>query len=139
MLVYIRESDEEEILRPVNEDEIPAHLVKRVKTDVEEARARQQEEAERHLYMQVSVVADVTLQNFHGFDVGFSPDSNFSTQCRVKKDMTLAGFMQMIASELHLKPAQIQFWNVVPRQNKTLRIDNVYNTAEMLSSSNNIV
>lgn len=139
MLVYIRESDEEEILRPVSEDEIPAHLVKRVKTDFEEARVRQQEEAERHLFMQVSVVTDISLSSFHGFDVGFSADSNFSAPVRVKKDMTLGGFMQMVANELHLKPAQIQFWNVVPRQNKTLRIDNVYNTAEMLSSSNSFI
>jgi ubiquitin carboxyl-terminal hydrolase 7 len=135
MLVYIRESSEEEILSPVREEEIPLHLLQRVKQDDEDARARHLEETERHLFMQVLVVIDKNLQNFGGFDVGFSADANFSTSVKVKKDLTLGDFRQMVAAELQLKPEQVQFWNVIPRQNKTLRIDSVYNTAEMLATS----
>ena len=51
MLVYIRETDEDEILAGVTEDQITIHLRERVKKDIEEAKARLLEEHERHLYM----------------------------------------------------------------------------------------
>jgi ubiquitin carboxyl-terminal hydrolase 7 len=139
MLVYIRESSEEEILSPVREEEIPTHLLQRVKQDDEDARARQVEETERHLFMQLMIVVDNSLQNFHGFDVGFSGDGNVSANVKMKKDLTLGEFRNLLAEEILLKPEQIQLWNVIPRQNKTLRIDSVYNTAEMLASSTYLI
>ncbi|KAJ3352469.1 hypothetical protein HDU91_005995 [Kappamyces sp. JEL0680] len=129
MLVYVRESDEDEVLQEVTEEDIPLHLRERVKQDIDDAKAREIEAMERHLYMNVQVVNDNDLLTHSGFDIGFTNDRNKTTTSsvahnfRVKKEMTLAKFLDHYAKEVGLPPAQICLWRTALRQNKTCRAE----------------
>ena len=141
MLVYIRDTDEDEILADVTEDQIPIHLRERVKKDIEEAKARLLEEQERHLYMKIQVVNDHDLQYHSGFDIGFPLDKNATATnspvrvFKMRRDMSLEAFKEYYANEINVKDSQVRLWNIVTRQNKTCRIEAPYPTEKLSHST----
>jgi ubiquitin carboxyl-terminal hydrolase 7 len=101
MLVYIRESDEDEMLAEVHEDDIPLHLREKVKQEMEEMERRRIEIEERHLYMPVQYVIENQLHSYGGFDIGFPmgvhnsvvPHNSPVVITKAKKDMTFLQFV----------------------------------------------
>ena len=112
----------------------------RVQRDIEEAEAKRVEEQERHLFLQVHVVNDNDLAFHSGFDIGFPLDAratSASTPVRVfkaRRDQSLGEFLQVYASEINVDAAQVRFWNIVSRQNKTLRIESAFPEEKLKSS-----
>ncbi|KAJ3321282.1 hypothetical protein HDV06_004507 [Boothiomyces sp. JEL0866] len=125
MLVYIRESDEDEILAEVTEDDIPTHLKERVKRDIEEMERRQREIQEQHLYANVHVISDYELQNHTGFDIGFRSDHGVTVgnHFKFRKEATIMDLQNHIAENYNIDSAQVRLWSVITRQNKTCRAE----------------
>ena len=133
MLVYIRESDEREILAPIEPQDIPSHLVDRVQMDLEVEQKRQEELRDRHLYIPVLTILDRDLLSTSmGLDFGFPVDKSIPTENanvireqKVRRTATVEELRAAIAQDLNLTPSQVRLWTVVQRQNKTCRIDDV--------------
>ncbi|CAG8488525.1 10217_t:CDS:10 [Acaulospora colombiana] len=134
MLVYIRESDVDEILSPVLPEEIPDHLRRiwfALERRLDEERAAQEqkkkEAEERHLYLQVKVVTAETFRSHQGFDLANFDDRQYPLSevphFKVLKSDTYGAFKEMVAKKFEIPVEQIRFWVLVNRQNKTVRPD----------------
>ncbi|KAI8896168.1 hypothetical protein BC833DRAFT_554109 [Globomyces pollinis-pini] len=131
MLVYIRESDEDEMLKELTDEDVPIYLRERMKREIEEQEALQRELMERHLFMKVHIVADQFLTNYNGFDIGFvKNDGSIKSEpayrtLKVRKDTKIGGLVENISEILKVTPEQIRLWSLTVRQNKTCRIDSI--------------
>ena len=127
MLVYIRKSRLDQVLLPVHETDVPAHLERKLNEERLDMERRRKEREEAHLYLSVQLISDETFKNHHNFDLGMKDmagdDVGSPKAYRRKRVMTLRDFTLEIASEMSLRPEQIRFWMMVNRQNKTTRPD----------------
>jgi ubiquitin carboxyl-terminal hydrolase 7 len=128
MLVYIRQSRVEKILRPVTQDAAPKHLQDRFEeeTALKEARAKEQKEA--HLYMMAKVVTPESFKNYGGTDMcsfESNPDTDVAApkSYRIRRSMTMEEFSAQIAADIGQDPKRIRLWLMVNRQNRTVRPD----------------
>lgn len=112
MLVYVRVSDEAEVLEGVGVEDVPLYLRERVDLEEKERGIRAIEEMERHLFMDVEVVIDREAVGYGGFDVGFG---EIGRRIRVKKESRLSDFLVSFGN--------VRGWSVVVRQNKTFRFE----------------
>lgn len=128
MLVYLREDVIDELLAPITRDDVPAHVIKMVEEERLETARRRKEQEEMHLYMSVRVIDVETFRNHDGLDLGsFDANDRETVQWlhsyRVRRDMTWAGLYAYIAERNHLPRDHIRLWNMVNRQNRTVRPD----------------
>ncbi|PKY26877.1 cysteine proteinase, partial [Rhizophagus irregularis] len=79
MLVYIRESNVDEILSPVVSEDIPEHLQKRLEQERAIEDQRRKEMEGRHLYLIVKIVTAEKFKVHQGFDL-----ANFDDQIHAK-------------------------------------------------------
>jgi ubiquitin carboxyl-terminal hydrolase 7 len=130
MLIYVRDSRVKEIFEPIKDEEIPHYLIEKIEGEQIAAKKRQQELAEAHLYMQVSVVTEDLLrahdQEF--YDLIRFPDV---PKLKVKKALTLGEFRQEEAAKINVVPEKIRFWNWINRKNKTTRVQKPYPEEDM--------
>ncbi|RKP09509.1 ubiquitin carboxyl-terminal hydrolase 5 [Thamnocephalis sphaerospora] len=128
MLVYIRESELDNVLRPMSTDDVPAHLVKRITEEKEAKEIARREAEERHLFMKVLVADDECMSTHRGFDlVNFGNPSwprTLFQEFRVRKDSTYGKLRAQVAERFHLADGEFRLWTFVNRQNKTIRPDN---------------
>jgi ubiquitin carboxyl-terminal hydrolase 7 len=75
MLIYIRESDLEEILAPITEKDIPNHLKLRFDEELERTKQRRKDASEQHLYLKAEIFTDNDARNHKGFDVALNGES----------------------------------------------------------------
>jgi len=128
MLVYLREDVIDELLAPITREDVPVHVIKMVEEERVEMVRRRKEQEEMHLYMSVRCIDVETFQNNDGLDLG-SLDVNdkeagrWLHSYRVRRDMTWAALYEHIAEQNHLPRDHIRLWNMVNRQNKTVRPD----------------
>ncbi|KAJ3218779.1 hypothetical protein HDU67_004027 [Dinochytrium kinnereticum] len=126
MLVYVRETDIDTILAPLEETDIPEHLRRRLEEERVVTEQRKKEKEEQHLYMNVKVLLDENIREHPGFDLcnfddkayPLSPISSFKD-----KHADCYFFKQILAEKLGAPYERIRFWNMVGRQNKTVRPD----------------
>jgi ubiquitin carboxyl-terminal hydrolase 7 len=130
MLVYVRLSDEEEVLGDISDDDIPQHLKERLKKEMEEAERKVKEMQERHLYCRVLYRTSADLEEHDGVDLGFQSCLQNLT---LLKELTLKQVYEAFAKELKLEPTQMRIWNAIMRQNKTIRIENVIVPSETVT------
>ncbi|CAI2180552.1 16272_t:CDS:10 [Funneliformis geosporum] len=128
MLVYIRESDIDELLSPVLLEDIPTHLQRRLDEEKAKEELRKKEVEERHLYLPVKVVTAETFKNHQGFDLANFDDRQYPLSdvhsYKILKTDTYGAFKVYIARTFNnIPPEQIRFWVLVNRQNKTVRPD----------------
>ncbi|KAL1915750.1 uncharacterized protein VTP21DRAFT_6509 [Calcarisporiella thermophila] len=127
MLVYIRESEMDNILAPVGADDIPPHLKTRIEAEKLALEARRREREEMHLYVTCRVITEQTFRRHHGFDLANFDDKNFPlsevTEFRVLKTERYTSFKKSVATHFSLPPEKIRLWVMVNRQNKTIRPD----------------
>ncbi len=91
------------------------------------------------MYLQVHVVNDNDLLFHSGFDIGFPYDPKTATSSstspvrvfKAKRDQSLSDFLDLYANEINVDPSQVRFWNIVTRQNKTLRIESPFPIEKM--------
>jgi ubiquitin carboxyl-terminal hydrolase 7 len=71
---------------------------------------------------------DHSLREYHDGDLGFRSGmqhADFIKSHKLKKDLPLTEFVDLIANSIQVVPEQIRLWNVVTRQNKTHRVDSM--------------
>lgn len=122
MLVYIRESDKENIICNVDEKDIAEHLRIRLKKEQEEKEQKRKEKAEAHLYTIIKVARDEDLVEQIGKDIYFDlVDHDKVRSFRIQKQMPFNFFKEEVAKEFGI-PVQCQrFWLWAKRQNHTYR------------------
>ncbi|KAJ1330401.1 hypothetical protein BSLG_009535 [Batrachochytrium salamandrivorans] len=125
MLVYIRESDIEEILTPITESDIPDHLRRLFDEERIIADRKKRDREESHLYLNINLVTDDDMRQYEGHDLCSFDEKSPSTMhaFRMKRDDTLHSFKNLVSEELHVPIEQIHLWNIIVRQNKTIRPD----------------
>ncbi|GAA5919656.1 hypothetical protein JCM1841_005211 [Sporobolomyces salmonicolor] len=127
MLVYVRESRVQEILKPIGTEDVPEHLRTRLEKERRDAELRKKERDEQHLYLTAKVITEQTFQQHQGFDLATFDDRTVpATELptyRVPKAQTFLDFRALVAKDHGHNPEDIRLWVLVNRQNKTVRPD----------------
>ncbi|KAI9598113.1 cysteine proteinase, partial [Syncephalis fuscata] len=128
MLVYIRESELDKVLAPVEPSDIPEHLIKQIEEEKIQKEAARREAEERLYSTNVAIVDDNMIKTHHGFDlVNFNNQNWPLTQLeilRVRKDSTYASLLSLIEEKFQIEdPSTYRLWPFINRQNRTTRLD----------------
>ncbi|PKC73087.1 hypothetical protein RhiirA1_451560 [Rhizophagus irregularis] len=110
MLVYIRESNINEVFSPVVPEDIPMRRLLEVE--------------ENHLYLTIKIVIIKEFNNYQGSnfcDYQYSLSNVY--EYRILKSVTYGNFKDIIFQTLNVLSGQIRFYIFVNRQNKTIRPD----------------
>jgi len=124
MLVYIRDSDWDNISCRVGKEEIAEHIRTRLEAEQQEKERRQKEKEEAHLYVVIKVACDTDFKsqigNMHYFDlVNFDQVMSYRIHKRTKFDE----FRKKVAEDFGVTPSQQRFWIWKRRHNSTVRPD----------------
>lgn len=128
MLVYIRESRLDQVLTPVEKEDCPPHLQKRLDEEAAAKEAKRKEREEQHLYLPVKVITEQTFKH-HGstdltnFEAVPGEDPAAPLFYRTKKQTTMEELVALIGKDTKVDPKRIRLWIMVNRQNKTTRPD----------------
>ncbi|KAI3914507.1 hypothetical protein MKW92_004446 [Papaver armeniacum] len=122
MLVYIRESNRDEIICNVEEKDIAEQLRIRLKKEQEEKEHKKKEKAEAYLYTTIKVARDEDLSQQIGRDVYFDlVDYQKVRSFRVHKHMPFNQFKEEVFKEFGV-PVQFQrFWLWDKQRHNTYR------------------
>ncbi|RUP44365.1 hypothetical protein BC936DRAFT_149573 [Jimgerdemannia flammicorona] len=163
MLVYIRESDIDDVLAPMTNEDIPMHLSAyrglvlkhllrtgcferlTIERRLDEERAlqeqRKREHKEMHLYITVKIVTDETFKAHQGFDLASFDDKTAQSEIpsfRVRKEETFADFKQSVSDHFQIPTERFRLWILVNRQNRTVRPDQPIPETDANTSMDNI-
>lgn len=129
MLVYVRDTMSDEILKPFTVEDTPAHLRERLEEERLQQEARKREREEQHLYLTTKIITEETFRQHQGFDLATFEERNLPASdlpsYRVLKNEPYVTFKQRLAQEYGLAPDSFRLWVLVNRQNKTVRPDTV--------------
>ncbi|KAL3422872.1 ubiquitin carboxyl-terminal hydrolase [Phlyctema vagabunda] len=128
MLVYIRQTRVDEVLRPVTQDDTPPHLQKKLDEEAAYREARRKEREEQHLYLNVRVITEDTFQSHGGTDLTVwdqthDNDPAAARHYRLLKKSTIQDLAATVGKDIQQDPKKLRFWCMVNRQNKTIRPD----------------
>ncbi|KZS99041.1 cysteine proteinase [Sistotremastrum niveocremeum HHB9708] len=127
MLVYIRESEIDNVLAPFTEKDTPVHLKRRLEEERLQHEAKKREREEQHLFLTSKIITDETFSHHQGFDLASFDDKNWPPSdlptFRILKSEPYLTFKNRVASHFHLQDNQVRLWVLVNRQNKTIRPD----------------
>ncbi|RGB42735.1 ubiquitin carboxyl-terminal hydrolase 5 [Rhizophagus diaphanus] len=142
MLVYIRESNVDEILSPVVPDDIPEHLQTRLEQERAEEEKKRKEMEERHLYLIVKIVTAEKFKIHQGFDLANFDDRQYPLSdvftYKILKSDTYGTFKEHVSRSFNIPTEQVRFWVLVNRQNKTVRPDAPISDAQTNTSMEEI-
>lgn len=90
MLVYIRETYQDKVLKQVTKEDIPTHLIQCIEHEKELLAAVEKQKSEQHLYMTVYTVKDsgFMMNRGAGF-VSYNEDMHSSSESPVQKQQVL--------------------------------------------------
>lgn len=136
MLVYIRESQLDNIILPQDQVQAPEHLPIKLAEERAALEKRRKEREEAHLYMNVQVASETSFKDYQGTDLipwntDDELDSAAPTVHRLLKSMTVSDFTEYIARELEADRELIRPWIMVNRQNGTVRPDQALTWPDM--------
>ncbi|KAF9047647.1 cysteine proteinase [Panaeolus papilionaceus] len=127
ILVYIRESAIDEVLRPLLPEDTPAHLKTRLDEERRMLEAKKREHEEQHLFLTAKVITDKTFAQHGGFDLASFDEKSWPPSdlpsFRVLKQETYSTFKSRVAHYFNLPKNKIRLWVLVNRQNRTVRPD----------------
>ncbi|KAJ3333525.1 hypothetical protein HDU76_007055 [Blyttiomyces sp. JEL0837] len=127
MLVYIRETDLDEILCPITQDDIPEHLRRRFEQERMMVEQRRREKEEQHLYLNCKVLVDDLIKDHQGFDLCNFDDKTMPLTpvpvYKMKKEDTLSTLRTTLAEKYAIEAERIRLWTMIGRQNRTIRPD----------------
>ncbi|KAE9589796.1 putative ubiquitinyl hydrolase 1 [Lupinus albus] len=122
MLVYIRDSDKNNIICSVDEKDIAQHLIVRLKKEQEEKEQKRKEKEEAHLYTILKVARDADLHQQIGKDIFFDlVDHDKVRTFRIRKQTPFITFKEEVAREFGIPIMYQRFWLWAKRQNHTYR------------------
>ncbi|KAG0226956.1 hypothetical protein BGW42_003276 [Actinomortierella wolfii] len=123
MLVYIQNSAMDEVLKPISPSDIPEHLQRRLDDERALAESKRKERDESLLNINTRIITDEDFKTHTGFDL-FSPMSSTAGKLiKVKRADTFNAFKAQVAAAYNVGEDQIRIWNLVKRQNDTIRTD----------------
>lgn len=129
MLVYVRDVEADEILKPFTIEDTPPHLRERLEQERLQLEARKKEREEQHLYLTVKLITEDTFKNHQGFDLATFEERNLPASelpsFRVLKSEPFLSFKSKLAQQFSLDETAMRLWVLVNRQNKTVRPDTV--------------
>lgn len=129
MLVYIRGSEVDEVLKPMGPEDTPPHLRERLEEERLALEARRREREEQHLYLTVKVVTEDIFRTHQGFDLATFDDRALQPTelptFRMLKNEPFVNFKSRLAMQYGLPEQSVRLWVLVNRQNKTVRPDAV--------------
>lgn len=120
MLVYIRDSELNNVLQEVTEADIPEELVERLQEEKKLEQMRRKERNEAHLYMTVHVLLEDSFCGHQGNDL-YDPDRVSYKVFRIKKSSTLQELMEHFADAFKYPVDQLRIWPFGVRSNQTCR------------------
>ena len=146
MLVYIRQTKVEEMLKPITDMDTPAHLRAyfrglaeaqltfevnwvgtRLDREKKEAELKKRERDEQHLYLTTKVITDEAFRSHQGFDLAMFEDRTLPSSeifsARVLKAQPFLEFKKQLLKQLNVPEGETKLWVLVNRQNKTVRPD----------------
>ncbi|CAO3607806.1 unnamed protein product [Mucor fragilis] len=119
MLVYIRDSSQDQVLAPVTIDDIPHHLLERIENEKKMVEAIEKQRAEQRMYMPVYIVSDTGFLKNRG--IGFINDQAQNELCpyqetRWLRRTTVGGFLQQFTAASNRDINDTRIWIIDPRQ-----------------------
>ncbi|XP_074095534.1 ubiquitin carboxyl-terminal hydrolase 7-like isoform X1 [Cotesia typhae] len=120
MLVYIRNSELENVLQEVKEEDIPQELVDRLQEEKRLEYIRRKERNDAHLYMTVNVLLEDSFDGHQGNDL-YDPERALYRVFRIRKQATLHEFLELLSDSLKYPIEQIRVWPFSSRTNQTCR------------------
>ena len=122
MLVYVRERELNDVLCPVDENEIPAELFRRFEEERREEEERKRDRDEQVSLMTVRATSDRTIAMHKGLDLAAEGEEKGAAVVhRVKREMTLGQFKLLLAKEHEVSVERLRVWAVIRRQNASRR------------------
>lgn len=123
MLVYIRETYQEKVLKQVTKQDIPTHLIQRITNEKEISAAIEKQRSEQHLYMTVYTVTDsgFMMNRDTGF-VSYNEDMHSYTESPVQQQQvlrakTVGEFLMEYASNNDMDINNVKIWLFEKQQN----------------------
>ena len=148
MLVYLRESQIEELLRSVDESCIPQHIAQRFQEEQQSEEILKNEKKNAHLYYTLNIICSVQLadheqlpkfdlidlltfqpkiskMNLSGLDFdnekGEKKEENKLIEIKIKKTAKFSELFEKIEKLFGIRPDDQRLWLWIHRQNGTYR------------------
>lgn len=122
MLVYVRDSCKETVLREVKRTDIPQVLQDRLTEEKKLELIRKKERTEAHLFMQLNIILEKEFyDNLGNSDLYDVSKIESTKQLKVKKTSTMLEITKQIAEMLNLSIEDVRIWPIMNRYNNTVR------------------
>ncbi|KAI8046949.1 ubiquitin-specific protease C-terminal-domain-containing protein, partial [Thamnidium elegans] len=133
MLVYIRQTFQTNVLAPVTPQDIPTHLVERIKQEKLLNQMIQKQISEQHLYMKAYIadLSSFTANTGSGFIDFDEANSTIVKVKQVLKNQPLKSVLLDYAMESGIKAGHLRLWNLVNRINGWVQLDGLFSDAEL--------
>lgn len=134
LLVYIRKSELDTVMAPIEESSIPEYLVARIKSDDMAEARRRHERQQQYLNMDVTIVTDLSIRNYAGSDI-FDPEANENV-FKIKRDLAIQEICDEMLNNLSKEDSEysgcdgVECYTLSGRRNKTIRTDAIIEDLE---------
>lgn len=130
MLVYVRNAEMGEVLKPLTDEETPAHLKRRIEDERREHESLRRLKEEQHLYLNLRPITLEHFKQYQGFDLAKVSERGPSMlldvpSVRMLRSEPFAQAKEKLAALMSLVPDQMRVWVLVWRQNRTIRPEEV--------------
>lgn len=120
MLVYIRNSELQNVLQEAQEEDIPQELIERLQEEKRLEQIKRKERNEAYLFMTVNVLFEDSFDSHQGNDL-YDQERAMYRVFRVRKQATLLEFLELLSVSLKYSIEQIRVWPFSLRSNQTCR------------------
>lgn len=126
MLMYVQQSDIRQILEEVDPEDVPEELRMQIQREEEEESNKRQkkQEALHSVTFKLFQLEDLKARDPLKFDL-LDPAAEVQS-VKLKRDQTHGEARAAIAALLNLRADQFRLWTIRNRDNKTVRIDSVF-------------
>ncbi|KAI9251972.1 hypothetical protein BY458DRAFT_523498 [Sporodiniella umbellata] len=136
MLVYIRESSQNEVLQEVTKKDVPEHLVSKFEKEKREIDLIKKRKAEQHLYMKVYIANEESFLKNTGADfIQPSEDEREGDSVveikNLKKDTILRDFTNEMSKKLEKNKEHFRLWVVSVTEKNSLRLTRLLNKDDL--------
>ncbi|EFA82639.1 meprin and TRAF domain-containing protein [Heterostelium album PN500] len=115
MLIYLREKESNDLLKPIPDSDIPEHLKQRIESD---------EKKTNNQYFRIKLTTDEDFVNNPGFDLADFTKVQFQMiPLKPGEVYNVAYLKRQITTLIGIPPERQRIWSWFVRRNKTLRID----------------